>query len=134
MRVQATILCIDDETDVTELLEYHLRKAGYAVITAANGRDALRLIHEQKPDLIVLDLMLPDIDGFGICEILRHDPATATLPIIILSAWATTDAQSLGLDLGALAYLTKPFSPKTVVAKVAHLLSLRPQMTAPHHG
>ncbi len=127
--VQSTILCVDDEQDVTDLLQYHLTRSGYRVLTAATGRSALHLIHEQKPDLVILDLMLPDIDGFGICEILRHDTATATLPIIILSAWATTDAHALGLDLGALAYLTKPFSPKTVVAQVTRLLDLRPSAT-----
>ncbi len=130
--MQKTILCVDDENDVTELLQYHLQRAGYRVITAATGRAALLLVQEQKPDLIVLDLMLPDIDGFGVCEILRNDPATATLPIIILSAWATTDARNLGLDLGALAYLTKPFSPKTVVSQVARLLNLSPEPLATH--
>ena len=69
--------------------------------------------------------MLPDIDGFGICEILRRDPETATIPIIILTAWATNDAQHLGLELGALDYMTKPFSPKKLVERVQHLLSLR---------
>ena len=69
--------------------------------------------------------MLPDIDGFGICEILRRHPETATIPIIILSAWTTNDAQHLGLELGALDYMTKPFSPKKLVERVSQLLSLR---------
>ena len=75
--------------------------------------------------MIVLDLMLPDIDGFGVCEILRRDPETAMIPIIILTAWATNDARNIGLDLGALDYLTKPFSPKELVERVKHLLNLR---------
>ena len=119
------ILSVDDERDVTSLVDFHLSRAGFAVLTAASGREALDTIALQSPDLIILDLMLPDIDGFGICEILRRDPKTATIPIIILSAWATNDAQHLGLELGALDYLTKPFSPKKLVERVQFLLSLR---------
>ena len=120
-----TILSVDDERDVTDLVSFHLNRAGYNVQTAANGRDALDMIAIKNPDLIILDLMLPDIDGFGICEILRRHVATATIPIIILTAWATNDAQHLGLELGALDYMTKPFSPKKLVERVQHLLSLR---------
>ena len=120
-----TILSVDDERDVTELVDFHLTRAGYRVLTAASGREALDTIAIQNPDLILLDLMLPDIDGFGICEILRRQTATATIPIIILTAWATNDAQHLGLELGALDYMTKPFSPKKLVERVQHLLSLR---------
>ena len=120
-----TILSVDDERDVTELVDFHLTRAGYRVLTAASGREALDTIAIQSPDLILLDLMLPDIDGFGICEILRRQTATATIPIIILTAWATNDAQHLGLELGALDYMTKPFSPKKLVERVQHLLSLR---------
>lgn len=123
--VPTTILSVDDERDVTTLVDFHLTRAGFNVVTAASGREALDAIDHHRPDLIILDLMLPDIDGFGICEILRRDPKTATLPIIILSAWATNDAHHLGLELGALDYLTKPFSPKKLVERVQHLLSLR---------
>jgi len=123
--VPPTILSVDDERDVTDLVSFHLNRAGYNVQTAANGRDALDMIAIKNPDLIILDLMLPDIDGFGICEILRRHVATATIPIIILTAWATNDAQHLGLELGALDYMTKPFSPKKLVERVQHLLSLR---------
>ena len=123
-----TILSVDDERDVTELVAFHLSRAGYEVVTAASGREALDSVQMRKPDLIVLDLMLPDIDGFGVCEILRRQPATATIPIVILTAWATNDARHLGLELGALDYLTKPFSPKELVQRVARLLSLRPDV------
>ncbi|HEY0945536.1 MAG TPA: response regulator [Opitutaceae bacterium] len=126
-----TILSVDDEQDVTDLVSFHLRKAGYEVLTAADGRQALEVIQRRRPDLVILDLMLPDIDGFGVCEILRRQAATATIPIIILTAWATTDAKSLGLELGALDYLTKPFSPKQLVERVRHLLDLRPTPPAP---
>src|SRR5882757_2759284 len=99
-----TILSVDDERDVTELVRFHLSRAGYDVMTACSGREALDTIQRKRPDLIILDLMLPDIDGFGICEILRRHAATATIPIVILSAWATHDARHLGLELGALDY------------------------------
>lgn len=121
-----TILSVDDEQDVTDLVRFNLSRVGYNVLTAASGREALDTIRIRPPDLIILDLMLPDIDGFGICEILRRQPATATIPIVILTAWATTDARHLGLELGALDYLTKPFSPKELVERVRRLLSLRP--------
>ena len=120
-----SILCVDDERDVTDLVSFHLTRAGYDVVTAASGREALDQVQHRRPDLIVLDLMLPDIDGFGVCEILRRNAATATIPIVILTAWATTDARHLGLELGALDYLTKPFSPKELVQRVARLLNLR---------
>jgi DNA-binding response OmpR family regulator len=123
--VPPTILSVDDERDVTDLVRFHLARAGYRVLTAACGREALDTIAAQRPDLIILDLMLPDIDGFGVCEILRRHAATAMIPIIILTAWATNDAQHLGLELGALDYMTKPFSPKLLVERVQHLLNLR---------
>jgi len=124
--MRPTILTVDDEPDVIELIRFHLSHAGCEVLTATSGRSALETIRVHRPDLVLLDLMLPDIDGFGVCEILRRQPATATLPIIIVSAWSTTDSRDLGLELGALDYLTKPFSPKTLVERVQHLLSLRP--------
>ena len=119
------ILSVDDEQDVTDLVRFHLTRAGCEVQTAATGREAISSVELRRPDLIVLDLMLPDIDGFGVCEILRRDPETAMIPIIILTAWATNDARNIGLDLGALDYLTKPFSPKELVERVKHLLNLR---------
>lgn len=123
--VSSTILSVDDERDVTDLISFHLSRAGFDVITASSGRAALELIATRRPDLIILDLMLPDIDGFGICEILRRQANTATIPIVILSAWATHDSRNLGLELGALDYVTKPFSPKKLVERVQHLLALR---------
>src|SRR5471030_335123 len=93
----ATILSVDDEPDVTNLVRFHLVKSGYEVMTAASGREALEIIQATPPDLIILDLMLPDIDGFGICEILRREPETARIPVVMLTAWATPDAQAHGL-------------------------------------
>lgn len=116
---------MDDERDVTDLVQFHLTKAGYSVRTAATGREALDRVAEERPDLILLDLMLPDIDGFGVCEILRRQPSTATIPIIVLTAWATNEARHFGLELGALDYMTKPFSPKELVQRVRNLLNLK---------
>jgi DNA-binding response OmpR family regulator len=115
------ILAVDDERDVTELIRFHLSRAGYEVLTASSGREAIETIRCCRPDLVLLDLMLPDIDGFGVCEILRRNAATAAIPIMILSAWATTDARHLGLELGALDYVTKPFSPSDLVDRINRL-------------
>jgi two-component system, OmpR family, alkaline phosphatase synthesis response regulator PhoP len=117
-----TVLSVDDEPDVTALVRFHLSRAGYEVRAAASGREALEAIRSQRPDLVLLDLMLPDIDGFGVCEILRRSAATAAIPILILSAWTTPDARLLGLELGALDYVRKPFSPKDLVERVNRLL------------
>ena len=116
-----SILSVDDERDVTELLRFHFTKAGYDVWTASSGREAIETIRCRRPDLVLLDLMLPDIDGFGVCEILRCSAATAAIPIIILSAWETTDARNVGMELGALDYVTKPFSPRDLVERVDRL-------------
>ncbi|MFA5264800.1 MAG: response regulator [Opitutaceae bacterium] len=121
--MQATILTVDDEGDVLGLIRFHLAKEGYNVLMAGTGQEALDLIRAKRPDLVLLDLMLPDIDGFGVCEILRSHPATAAIPIVIVSAWGTRDSLNLGLELGALDYLTKPFSPKDLVDRVQRLLS-----------
>jgi DNA-binding response OmpR family regulator len=124
--MRPTVLSVDDEEDVTALIRFHLTRAGCDVRTAGTGRAALEAIGDARPDLLILDLMLPDIDGFGVCEILRRRPATATIPIIILSAWSSPDSRHLGIDLGALDYLTKPFSPRELVTRVQRLLALRP--------
>jgi len=116
------VLAVDDEPDVTDLVRFHLVRAGYDVVTAASGREAIDAIRGCRPDLVLLDLMLPDIDGFAVCEILRRSAATAAVPIIILSAWATQDSRLLGLELGALDYVPKPFSPKDLVGRVNRLL------------
>jgi two-component system, OmpR family, alkaline phosphatase synthesis response regulator PhoP len=124
--MRPSILSVDDEDDVTSLMRYHLEGAGFEVRTSPSGRAALAAVDERRPDLLILDLMLPDIDGFGVCEILRRQPATATLPIIIVSAWHSPDARHVGLELGALDYLTKPFRPQDLVERVRALLALRP--------
>ncbi len=121
----AKILAVDDEPELTDLMHYHLVRAGHEVTTAANGWEAIHAVRANRPDIILLDLMLPDLDGFGVCEILRREAATATIPIIIVSAWASTDSRNLGLELGALDYITKPFSPQELVERVNRLLHAR---------
>jgi DNA-binding response OmpR family regulator len=121
----AKILAVDDEPELTDLMQYHLVRAGHDVTTAANGWEAIHAVRANRPDIILLDLMLPDLDGFGVCEILRREAATATIPIIIVSAWASTDSRNLGLELGALDYITKPFSPQELVERVNRLLHAR---------
>lgn len=121
----ARILAVDDEPELTDLMYYHLVRAGHEVTTAANGWEAIHSVRLHRPDVILLDLMLPDLDGFGVCEILRRDPRTATIPIIIVSAWASNDSRNLGLELGALDYITKPFSPQELVDRVGRLMRAR---------
>lgn len=124
------ILAVDDEPEITDLIRYHLTRAGYEVDTAANGWEALAAIQQNRPDLMLLDLMLPDLDGFGVCEILRREVTTATIPIVIISAWASPDSRNLGLELGALDYITKPFSPRMLVERVNRLTAQRADRAA----
>lgn len=104
-------------------MQYHLARAGYRIATAGNGWEAIQSVKFDPPDMILLDLMLPDLDGFGVCELLRRDPLTATIPIVIVSAWSSPDSRNLGLELGALDYLTKPFSPSGLVERVNRLIN-----------
>ncbi len=121
----AKILAVDDEPDLIDLMQYHLVRAGHEVTTATNGWEAIHAVRQNRPDIILLDPMLPDLDGFGVCEILRRDPVTATIPIVIVSAWSSPDSRHLGLELGALDYLTKPFSPHELVERVNRLVEAR---------
>ncbi len=116
------ILVVDDEPDAVEVIEFNLKQAGFDVTTAADGEEALRKARTQAPDLIVLDVMLPELDGFEVCKILRRDPATAGIPIIMLTAKAAEVDRVVGLELGADDYVTKPFSPRELVLRVRKLL------------
>ena len=116
------ILVVDDEADVTQLLEFNLRRAGYDVLTASNGEEGLLAVLSDAPDLIVLDVMLPELDGFAVCEILRQKEATARIPIILLTACSTEPARLIGLELGADDYLVKPFSPRELLLRIQKLL------------
>jgi DNA-binding response OmpR family regulator len=116
------ILIVDDEPEAVELVEFNLRQAGFNVITAADGAEALRKAKSAQPALIVLDLMLPEIDGLEVCKLLRRDPDTAGIPIIMLTAKAAEVDRVLGLELGADDYLTKPFSPRELVLRIKKIL------------
>ncbi len=120
--VRSKILVVDDEPDAVELVEFNLKQAGFAVITAADGAEALNKARATPPSLIVLDLMLPEIGGLEVCKMLRRDPATASVPIIMLTAKAAEIDRVLGLELGADDYITKPFSPRELVLRVKKLL------------
>lgn len=116
------ILVVDDERDVLELVRYNLAKEGYGVDTAASGEDALVKAKSQLPNLVVLDLMLPEIDGLEVCKKLKGDIKTEHIPIIMLTAKVEESDIVTGLELGADDYITKPFSPKILIARIRRLL------------
>jgi DNA-binding response OmpR family regulator len=120
--VRSKILVVDDEPEAVELVEFNLKQAGYAVVTAADGAEALNKARSTQPNLIVLDLMLPEVDGLEVCKMLRRDPATSGTPIVMLTAKAAEIDRVLGLELGADDYVTKPFSPRELVLRVKRLL------------
>jgi two-component system phosphate regulon response regulator PhoB len=116
------ILIVDDEADALEVLGFKLREAGFTPLFAKDGARALAAVRSDQPDLIVLDLMLPEVDGLEVCKILRRDPATARIPILMLTARAAEMDRVVGLELGADDYVTKPFSPRELVLRVRKLL------------
>ena len=113
---------IEDEPDIRDLLVFHLAREGYAVTTSKSGAEGLRLAHGSPPDLVVLDLMLPEVDGLEVCRRLRRDPATQTVPIVMLTARGDEVDRVLGLELGADDYVVKPFSPRELVARIRAVL------------
>jgi DNA-binding response OmpR family regulator len=125
-----TILVVDDEEDILELVRYNLSREGYGVVCAASGEDAYRIIHAEKIDLLVLDLMLPGMDGLELTRRLKSAPQTSDLPIVMLSAKGEEADIVAGLELGADDYITKPFSPRVVIARVRSVLRRRIQPPA----
>ncbi len=117
------ILVVDDEPDALEILGFKLKEAGFDPLLAKDGAKALELARNQHPALIVLDLMLPEVDGLEVCKILRRDQATAHIPIVMLTARAAEMDRVLGLELGADDYVTKPFSPRELVLRIRKLLA-----------
>ena len=118
-----TILVVDDEPHIVEVVCDYLKQAGYRVLTARDGQTALTLAHHEHPDLVVLDLMLPGgMDGLEVCRRMRRDPILADMPIIMLTARVEEADRLIGLELGADDYVTKPFSPREVVARVRAVL------------
>lgn len=116
------ILVVEDDPDQLEVIRLSLKAAGFAIGTAANGTDALVKTRSISPDLIILDLMLPGLNGFDVCESLRRDPATASVPIIILTGLCSQFGRFAGLESGANDFLLKPFDPQQLVSKVEKLL------------
>ncbi|HEX7860193.1 MAG TPA: response regulator transcription factor [Verrucomicrobiae bacterium] len=117
------VLIVDDEPDTVELIEFNLKNAGYETVSAADGAEAIRKARTNAPDLIILDLMLPEIDGLHVCKLLQADPSTAGIPIMMLTAKAAEVDRVLGLELGARDYVTKPFSPRELTLRVRNLLA-----------
>ena len=116
------VLIVEDEPDIRELIAHHLRREGFRCHTAATGAEALRRIKSAVPDLVVLDLMLPEMDGLEVCRRMRADPGAAAVPIIMVTAKADEVDRVVGLELGADDYVGKPFSPKELVARVRAVL------------
>jgi DNA-binding response OmpR family regulator len=116
------ILIVEDDPDIAELVVRYLDKAGFTTERSASGREALQMIASRPPDLLVLDLMLPHVDGLEICRVVRTNAKTAEIPIIMLTARAEESERIVGLELGADDYLAKPFSPNELVARVRALL------------
>jgi len=116
------ILIVEDEKDIVKMLEYNLKKEGFRTISAQDGEDALEYAVREHPDLIILDLMLPGMDGLEVCKELKKETKTASIPIIMLTAKAQESDKVVGLELGADDYMTKPFSPRELIARIKAVL------------
>jgi DNA-binding response OmpR family regulator len=122
MAAVARVLVVEDSRDIADLIKHYLEKAGHDVALLSSGTDVLREVRANRPALVILDLMLPGMDGLMVCQALRADPQAAGLPVIMLTAKGEEADRVRGLELGADDYVTKPFSPKELVARVAALL------------
>lgn len=120
--MKETILIVEDEKDIIKMLEYNLKKEGFKTLSVRNGEDAIGLARSEHPDIIILDLMLPGIDGLEVCKTLKGDSKTASIPIIMLTAKSQESDKVVGLELGADDYVTKPFSPKELIARIKAVL------------
>ena len=116
------ILVVDDEIYIVHILDFSLGMEGYEVVTALDGEQALERVAEQKPDLIVLDIMMPKLDGYETCKALKSQPETKDIPIILLSAKGRNVDQKTGFEVGADDYITKPFSPRKLVERINAIL------------
>ena len=125
------VLVVEDDPDIADLVARYLEKAGYTATRVSSGRDALDAVRAKAPDLIVLDVMLPHVDGLEVCRLLRANDHTASIPIIMLTARAEESERIVGLEMGADDYLAKPFSPNELVARVRALLRRAQRADAP---
>jgi two-component system alkaline phosphatase synthesis response regulator PhoP len=117
------ILVVDDEINITQILEFSIGAEGYEVITAANGEEAIDKARREQPNLIILDVMMPRIDGYEACRILKSNPLTKNIPVILLTAKGREIDKRLGYEVGATDYIIKPFSPNKLVERIHELLS-----------
>jgi phosphate regulon transcriptional regulator PhoB len=120
--MSSRVLIVEDEPDIRELVVHHLKREGYLVSAASSGEEALRQVQAAPPDLVLLDLMMPAMDGLEVCRRLRQDPATVSLPIVMLTAKGDEVDRVLGLEIGADDYIVKPFSPKELLARIRAVL------------
>lgn len=118
------ILVVDDEVNITQILEFSIGSEGYEVITAQNGEDAIDKARREQPDLIILDIMMPKIDGYEACRILKANPLTKNIPVVLLTAKGRDIDKRLGYEVGATDYIIKPFSPNKLVDRIHQLLSV----------
>ncbi|MDO8662499.1 MAG: response regulator transcription factor [Candidatus Omnitrophota bacterium] len=116
------ILIIEDEKDIVKMLDYNLKKEGFRTLSVDDGGDALDLVNRERPELIILDLMLPGMDGLEVCKALKKEGKTASIPIIMLTAKSQEADKVVGLELGADDYVTKPFSPRELIARIKAVL------------
>jgi len=130
LMAKETILVVDDEDDIRELLKYNLEREGYTVTAVATGEDALRTARSKVPNLIVLDLMLPGVDGLDVCKILKNDPRTSHIPIMMVTAKGDEADIVTGLEVGADDYVTKPFSPRVLIARIRAVLRKKAMVVA----
>ncbi len=123
--IKETILIVDDEKDIIELIKYNLKTEGYTILTAGAGEQAIKIAKQSRPDLIVLDLMLPGMDGLEVTRYLRNNEETRNLPIVMLTAKGEESDIITGLELGANDYISKPFSPRVLTARIRAILRRR---------
>jgi len=116
------ILVVDDEPELVKAMQIRIELAGYEILVACNGREGLEKARKEKPDLIILDLMLPKMDGYKVCAMLKHDARYMKIPIIMLTARAQESDEKLGYECGADCFITKPFQHEAVLAKIKELL------------
>lgn len=116
------LLIVDDEADLAEMIKFRMENNGYEVLLAHDGQAALEMARKENPDLIILDLMLPKMDGYKVCGLLKKDSRYSRIPIIIFSAKGQEDDMKLGRELGADAYITKPFEPQVLLGKINELI------------
>ncbi|MXY98829.1 MAG: response regulator [Gemmatimonadetes bacterium] len=129
--MRQTILVVDDEPDIVEIIQYNLEKSGFDVIVAADGSAALEKARDETPDLIVLDLMLPGLEGTDVCRILKQDERTRSIPILMLTAKSEEIDRIIGLELGADDYVVKPFSPREIALRIRNILRRRSEPASP---